>query len=63
MFVKPHYLDRALGLAGAFGMLAVAVVASGALEAAPVPVSVSAADATQAVELTHRVEPMTDYVC
>lgn len=61
MFVKTHYLDRALGLAGAFGVLAVAVVASGALDAAPAPVST--ADATQAVELTHKIEPLTDYVC
>ena len=61
MFVKPHYLDRALGLAGAFGVLAFAVVASGALEAAPV--TVSTADATQAVELTQQPEPLPDYVC
>lgn len=60
MFLKSDYLDRALGLAGAFGVLVVAVVATGALEAAPAPVST--ADATYA-DLPHKVEPQTDYVC
>ena len=60
MFVKRDYLDRALGLMGAFGVLIVAVVATGALEAAPAPVS--AADATRA-DLPHKIEPQTEYVC
>lgn len=54
MLMKSDYRDRALGLVGAFAVLIIGIIATGAL-ASP-PVTVSPDDASHAVNLSGQTE-------
>jgi hypothetical protein len=58
MFVREDYRDRALGLAGAFGLLIVGILVN---RGQPVPVK--AGDATQAVNHVVAEYQRPDVVC